>query len=387
MIKLNLKSNIDLRQAETVTVVFYKDDKELLTKAGEDLTIKQSRVELYLSADELALWEPGRYIGIDVNAVYANGDELESNYVYRSFDPTKSRTEYWANTYFGDDEPHHSEVVDTSDATLTSGSQMLAPYTAYARGDKITGTMQKYGGEVITIPASIAIVQNPTKMAYENGELIDLTGLIIKGFYENGDAWEGDSTHEDGVIPLDELTAIPESASFPTGDLYEKSGVTAIKVPVDVPLGSRYRNRSALGVFGESPVFYSFLGSNGYGFQPVSQSGNVYLTRYDGKIYGVDGGIGVRQYISVYEDGNTVYGWGTSDGISSNNTFSGYCEETSSDFNLIKDIIPISTVNPYGVDFSNPVKVEKKQNITIKWPRVGDGEELSVVIQISADEE
>lgn len=216
MIKLHLKSNIDLRQAETVTVAFYKDEKILLTKTGDSLDIKQSRVDLELYADDIALWEPGRYIGIDVKATYTDGSELESNYVYRSFDVTQGRTEYWANTYFGDDEPHHDEVVDTSDATLPDGSYMLAPYTAYARGDKITGTMQKYGGAVMPLLTSIEIITPPTKTTYETGETIDLTGAVVKAFYPDGKPWEGDLTHPGGLISASELVANPSTAESDT---------------------------------------------------------------------------------------------------------------------------------------------------------------------------
>lgn len=42
--------------------------------------------------------------------------------------------------------PEASDI--TSDATLTSGSQMLSGYTAYARGSKYTGTIPMYNGSI-----------------------------------------------------------------------------------------------------------------------------------------------------------------------------------------------------------------------------------------------
>ncbi len=39
--------------------------------------------------------------------------------------------------------------TDTSDATLTSGGQMLEGITAYARGAKYTGTIETYDGTVV----------------------------------------------------------------------------------------------------------------------------------------------------------------------------------------------------------------------------------------------
>lgn len=53
-----------------------------------------------------------------------------------------------------------AEFYDTSDATLSSGGQMLASYTAYANGTKYTGTIaSKAGsdlsasGDTVTVPA------------------------------------------------------------------------------------------------------------------------------------------------------------------------------------------------------------------------------------------
>lgn len=53
-----------------------------------------------------------------------------------------------------------AEFFDTSDATLSSGGQMLASYTAYANGTKYTGTIAaKSGsdltasGDTVTVPA------------------------------------------------------------------------------------------------------------------------------------------------------------------------------------------------------------------------------------------
>lgn len=53
-----------------------------------------------------------------------------------------------------------AEFYDTSDATLTSGAQMLAPYTSYSKGVKHTGTIQSKtqadltaSGKTVTVPA------------------------------------------------------------------------------------------------------------------------------------------------------------------------------------------------------------------------------------------
>lgn len=58
--------------------------------------------------------------------------------------------------------------TDTSDATLTDGSQMLLPYTAYSQGNKITGT----------IPSSPGLTVTPTT---------DESSVNTTGYYMTGD--------------------------------------------------------------------------------------------------------------------------------------------------------------------------------------------------------
>ena len=282
-------------------------------------------------------------------------------------------------------------TVNTSgDATLSDGSQMLAPYTAYARGNKITGTMQKYVGEILTMPAVIAIVQNPTKMEYEDGEDIDLTGMILKGFYKNGDAWEGNAEYPGGVIALSELTVEPSVASFSDPNLHEKNGVTALKIICDDPLHSTnpmpyngYKNHTAFGDYISSNQVHF------YHFYYFATPATVYLTRYNGRIYGITD-VSTREYISVYQDGRQVYGWvygwGASYPFTTGTVFNDSVDETASVMRLIKDSIPVSETNPFGVNFANPTKIERVQDITITWERPGDGKELTTILQIAADE-
>lgn len=70
---------------------------------------------------------------------------------------------YFGETYIGKvlvGTQNTSGDIDTSDATLTSGAQMLYPYTAYANGQKFTGSIQSkdsdditVSGRTVTVPA------------------------------------------------------------------------------------------------------------------------------------------------------------------------------------------------------------------------------------------
>jgi hypothetical protein len=48
--------------------------------------------------------------------------------------------------------------IDTSDATLTSGAQMLSPYTGYADGVKYTGSIQSKSGSDLTASGATVTV-------------------------------------------------------------------------------------------------------------------------------------------------------------------------------------------------------------------------------------
>lgn len=55
-----------------------------------------------------------------------------------------------------------------------------------------------------TLPNSIAIDVMPLKLTYEDGETIDVTGLVVKAYKRDGTLWT-DNTHSDGVISIPEL--------------------------------------------------------------------------------------------------------------------------------------------------------------------------------------
>ena len=379
MIKLHLKSNIDLRQAETVTVAFYKDDKILLTKTGEDLDIKQSRVDLELSADDIALWEPGRYIGIDVKAFYADGSDLESNYVYRSFDVTQSRTEYWANTYFGDDEPHHSDVVDTSDATLPDGSKMLAPYTAYARGNKYTGTIQTYAGQFMPVLDAIAFTTQPTQTEYDDGDDIDLTGAVVKAFYPNNKPWEG-------TIALSGLTITPDKAdkSQATPVVYSNDAgtINAIRLVLDVDGHSTYDDRFAIW------WHYSKDIGNGYAITNSSTTSGLvqYLTKYNGHIYSASETGAQYCDLGKYTSGDPKPRRVTS---SSSPTGAGEFKYMSdlNDYVSYLTSVPESTADPANYAITNLHKAGGEQTISVEWENPYDGETLETELTITIDDE
>lgn len=59
-------------------------------------------------------------------------------------------------------------------------------------------------------PVSIQITVPPDKLIYQDGEDIDLTGIVVRAFKANGNLWGG---FPHGIIPIDQLTYEPTSIS------------------------------------------------------------------------------------------------------------------------------------------------------------------------------
>jgi len=76
-------------------------------------------------------------------------------------------------------------------------------------------------------PYSIVIETEPTKLLYDDGEAIDLAGIVVKAYLESGALWT-DSAHPDGVIPLQELTFNPLNAAFDESTHVDRSAKSDI---------------------------------------------------------------------------------------------------------------------------------------------------------------
>ena len=63
------------------------------------------------------------------------------------------------------------------------------------------------------LPASIEIVTPPKKLEYQDGERIDLTGMVVTAKKEDGSTWTS-AKYPNGNIPLVELIVSPKVVSF-----------------------------------------------------------------------------------------------------------------------------------------------------------------------------
>lgn len=87
-----IKTGYDLRDANKVEIAFGQKGKIILVKTGDDVIVNEDDVRFVLTKEELALFEPGRYIPIDITAYYDEGTQITSNVMYRPFDGTVQST-------------------------------------------------------------------------------------------------------------------------------------------------------------------------------------------------------------------------------------------------------------------------------------------------------
>lgn len=81
------------------------------------------------------------------------------------------------------------------------------------------------------LPDEIKIISPPHKTTYDDGESIDITGMVVQA-RKNGVKWENDK-YINGIIPLNEI-----ELSSNIAELYKKNGYTHIKFRRDkVPSG------------------------------------------------------------------------------------------------------------------------------------------------------
>lgn len=208
--------------------------------------------------------------------------------------------------YLGSDEIQNVAVkfegsvgTDTSDATLTDGSQMLAPYTAYSQGNKITGTISSMSGMTVTPTANgvilyttgsyftgniqVAAIPTETKKITANGTYTPTDGKFFSSVQVNvtGDTPSYQSktvdpsssaqtiTADDGYDALEKVTvnAIPNNYVGSAITRQNSNSLTVSDVTVTVPAGyyasAATKTISVNHYYTGSSTPSSSLGSNG----------------------------------------------------------------------------------------------------------------------------
>ena len=124
-----------------------------------------------------------------------------------------------------------------------------------ANGNAVEVTLGDDGSVAVTnLPSSIEIITQPTKTVYEDGETIDITGMVVVAKNADGTTWTS-AQYPNGHIPLQEIS-ISETTATKTGTKSStyvggSGGLTKVSVVHDFHVsGSRdllYEYRSAYG--------------------------------------------------------------------------------------------------------------------------------------------
>lgn len=124
-------------------------------------------------------------------------------------------------------------------------------------GDTITHT-DGTGTKTYTLPHHIRVEHPPLKIAYNDGETIDFSGMLVKAYNEDGTIWT-DETHPNGVIPLEELI-LPVTVATPSGGSKAYAGEMALEYPENDPivLAENVYGRSEWPSYSDPTVGYIF---------------------------------------------------------------------------------------------------------------------------------
>ena len=249
-------------------------------------------------------------------------------------------------------------------------------------------------GDIVedTLAKSIAVVTYPTKMEYQDGESIDLTGIVVHAYDSQG--------ADMGAIPRSQLSFTPSSASYGEG---QTSYI--ISMPLVEAMGSvgvlQYRKYSFWTPVNISMVYDGVWGAltppedqsqNPTPKYPIFRQSNqahedviIYLTQYNGGLYAASDPPFTAHVQSIeidFPNGSKGYGYpigSTFTKISSNiNPF------PSDDYDIyLSQFAPRSAVDPTGIGLDEMSEISgKRQAITIRWARTGDGAILETNINI-----
>lgn len=225
------------------------------------------------------------------------------------------------------------------------------------------------------LPHDIVIFRPPKKLKYEDGEKINLGGIVVVAMDADANVWTN-SRYPNGVIPLRELIIDPDHADIESAEtIYVGGGINALKLNVNIPMYSvptiDYRGRP-IGIY-----------STGYPCSYCSTHGPgvLLLTKYDGLFYAayIEGSndVDLAAYDPTYAHGD---GWHLVGGTTAR---AGYHRFNYSAFGEYMTDIPTSETNPYHKSTDDLVAKEGVQSITVTWPRYGDNKALTTTFEIN----
>ena len=237
-----------------------------------------------------------------------------------------------------------SSGTDTSDATLTSGAQMLYPFTAYSKGSKYTGTIVSRtasdltaSGAIVTVPAGHYETQATKSIASGSAtapasisgtsasisagtntltltKTIPVTPSVSAGYVSAGTAGNS-SVSLTASVTTKAATTITPSTSQQTAvaaNVYTTGAVTVDVIPSQyiVPSGTKTitENGTGIDVTSYASVDVSVSGSSSVNTDTKTVTASNYPTSLSfSSMKGEPKAFVVRLNTSVSSSGNTTY--------------------------------------------------------------------------------
>lgn len=226
------------------------------------------------------------------------------------------------------------------------------------------------------LPHDIVIFRPPKKLKYEDGEKINLGGIVVVAMDADANVWTN-PRYPNGVIPLRELTIDPDHADIESAaTIYVGGGINALKLNVNIPM---YGGPSTVHYRGTSIGIWS----TGYPCSYCSTYGPevLLLTKYNGHIYGAyiegDNAMDAAAYDPTYPDGD---GWHLAGGTSAR---AGYHKFEYGSWEEYMTDVPTSERDPYHESTDDLVAKDGIQSVTVTWPRYGDNKALTTTFEIN----
>lgn len=242
-------------------------------------------------------------------------------------------------------------------------------------GSAVVGTDPETGNDVVVgvdeddnlvktpLPSSIVLVTNPTKMDYNDGETIDLSGAVVTAKMADGTTWT-DTDHPNGHIALSELIVDPTTADASKASAWwvdpgwsVDSAETYLGFVIDRHF---YKSNDGLAAAG-----FTYNGWVGPRLVSTDPSATVY--HYNHSFAEPD--------YTIEKDGLTFYAnsslhYQNTDNFGSTLHLIDYADDDRYGFNTIMEHVHVSGSG------------EASQPITLNWARPGDGKVLSTTMEI-----
>lgn len=243
------------------------------------------------------------------------------------------------------------------------------------------------------LPSSIEITTSPTKRNYVSGETIDITGMVVKAYKNDGTIWTA-TGYSSGIIPNTELIIEPNIATIVADNPRRTtgSGLNVLKITYTEQMvkshtvGTEYYLRAVANVIlgtykNENHPEWGHDGrpaTIGHEYDTSGVGDEFYITQYNDKIYLYGIGKNVRTTV-CYNDLETNfwdYEYSSTASAPANRWEHANIESRFQSF----DNIPTSLILPINADMS--ALHSEGMMVNVKWKRPKDNKTLTALLPL-----